>query len=152
MDAVSLQDFSTLFSLVGRAARIRAERRLGDFGLHAGQQFFLKCLWESDGSTVGELARRVRVEGPTATQAIKRMEAAGMVRRTPDVQDARRSRIWLTPLGRDIWPKVDAELRRLEDELLAPFSAEEREQLVSLLLRLYDAAQGDGREDGPVAF
>ncbi|MEU7721806.1 MarR family winged helix-turn-helix transcriptional regulator [Streptomyces tibetensis] len=139
--AASLGDFSTLFSLAGRSARIRAERLLNDFGLHAGQQFFLGCLWESDGSTVGELARRVRVEAPTATQAVKRLEVAGMVRRTADEQDARRSRVWLTPLGRSTWPMVTAALAQLEQELLAPFAPEEREQFMSFLMRLYEASR-----------
>ncbi|MEE1770258.1 MarR family transcriptional regulator [Streptomyces sp. JV185] len=149
--ALSLGDFSTLFALVGRSARIRAERLLNDFGLHAGQQFFLRCLWEADGSTVGELARQVRVEAPTATRAVKRLEAAGMVRRTPDDQDARRSRVWLTPAGRHTWPQVTAALAELEQELLAPFSVEEREQLMSLLLRLYETsrpADGSGVGSG----
>ncbi|WP_432147136.1 MarR family winged helix-turn-helix transcriptional regulator [Streptomyces sp. bgisy084] len=142
--AVSLGDFSTLFALAGRSARIRVERLLSEFGLHAGQQFFLRCLWEADGSTVGDLARQVRVEAPTATRAIRRMEAAGMVHRTPDEQDARRSRVWLTPLGRRTWPQVAAVLAQLEQELLAPFSPEDREQFMSLLLRLYETSRPVG--------
>ncbi|MFE1596549.1 MarR family winged helix-turn-helix transcriptional regulator [Nocardia sp. NPDC058705] len=146
--ALSLADFSTLFALAGRSARIRAERVLNDFGLHAGQQFFLRCLWEMDGSTIGDLARYVRVEAPTATQAVKRLEVAGMVRRTPDDQDARRSRVWLTSAGRRTWPQVSAALAKLEQELLAPFSPEEREQLMSLLLRLYETSLATDRSGG----
>ncbi|MGW4311963.1 MarR family winged helix-turn-helix transcriptional regulator [Streptomyces sp. NPDC004491] len=155
--AVSLGDFSTLFALAGRSTRLRSERLLNDFGLHVGQQFFMRCLWEQDGSTVGDLARRVRVEAPTATQAVKRMEAAGMVRRTPDEQDARRSRVWLTPLGRRTWPLVTAALAELERDLLAPFTQPEREQFMSLLLRLYetslpaDGPGADGTCTGPHA-
>jgi DNA-binding MarR family transcriptional regulator len=137
---VSLDNFSTLFSLTGRATRARAEALLNDFGLHVGQQYILECLWEQDGLTVGELATRIRIELPTLTRAVSRMEPAGVVERRPDERDRRRVRIWLTTKGRQLRTRLPAVMQELEDELLADFSAAEREELVRLLRKLYTAA------------
>lgn len=138
--AVSLDDFSTLFSLTGRATRARAELLLNGFGLHVGQQYILECLWEQDGQTVGELAARIRIELPTLTRAVNRMEPAGVVTRCPDDHDRRRVRIWLTPKGRQLRTKLPAVMKNLEEELLSDFSAAERDELVRLLRKLYTAA------------
>lgn len=138
--AVSLDNFSTLFSLTGRATRARAEQLLNGFGLHVGQQYILECLWEQDGLTVGELATRIRIELPTLTRAVSRMEPAGVVERRPDDHDHRRVRIWLTSKGRQLRTTLPTAMKKLEDELLADFSPAEREELVRLLRKLYTAA------------
>ncbi len=39
---------------VSRAMKAHAEQGLIAHGVHAGQQFILKCLWQEDGLTPGE--------------------------------------------------------------------------------------------------
>jgi DNA-binding MarR family transcriptional regulator len=50
--------------------------------------------------TPSELADRERVRRPTATKLIAKLEADGVVARTPDPQDGRSSLIAVTPAGR----------------------------------------------------
>jgi DNA-binding MarR family transcriptional regulator len=137
---ISLDNFSTLFALTGRATRARAERVLNDFGLHVGQQHILECLWDQDGLTVGELATRIAVEVPTLGRAIRRMEPAGVIERRPDEEDGRRVRLWLTPAGRHLRYQLRPALKALEEELLSGLSDAERVELVRLLQRVYEAA------------
>ena len=52
-----------------RLARERADRVLSEHGVYVGQQFVLEELWREDGTTPGELARRVGVSTPAVVGA-----------------------------------------------------------------------------------
>lgn len=81
---------------------------------------------------VGELAAVDGVTGPTATQAVRRLESLGLVRRVRDVDDQRVYHIELTPNGvatqrmalTDLIDAITAELTAGEiaalDQALAP--------------------------------
>jgi DNA-binding MarR family transcriptional regulator len=70
--------------------------------------------------TPSELAVRERIQRPTATRVIARLEEAGLVDRTADPDDRRSCVVGLTPGGRELLARVrtrkDAYLsRRLRD-------------------------------------
>jgi len=70
--------------------------------------------------TPSELAVRERIQRPTATRVIARLEEAGLVDRTADPDDRRSCVVGLTPDGRELLVRVrmrkDAYLsRRLRD-------------------------------------
>src|SRR4051794_11003248 len=70
--------------------------------------------------TPSELAVRERIQRPTATRVIARLEETGLVDRTQDPVDRRSFVVALTPAGRDLLARVrtrkDAYLaRRLRD-------------------------------------
>jgi DNA-binding MarR family transcriptional regulator len=65
--------------------------------------------------TPSELASRERVQRPTATKLLARLEAADLVARTADPQDRRSSLVALTPAGQAL---LD-ELRTRKDAYLA---------------------------------
>jgi MarR family transcriptional regulator, organic hydroperoxide resistance regulator len=64
------------------------------------QYLVLLVLWEQDGRTVSDLGRRLGLDSGTLTPLLKRMEANGLLGRIRDVEDERRVRIMLTPVGR----------------------------------------------------
>jgi DNA-binding MarR family transcriptional regulator len=59
----------------------------------------MAVLWENDGRTVGEIGEKLLLESSTLTPLLKRLETAGMVRRTRDRDDERVVRVQLTPEG-----------------------------------------------------
>jgi DNA-binding MarR family transcriptional regulator len=65
--------------------------------------------------TPSELAQRERVQRPTATRLLARLEAPGYVTRTPDPQDGRSSLVAITPDGRALLE----DLRHRKDAFLA---------------------------------
>src|ERR671937_210137 len=77
--------------------------------------------------TPSELAARERIQRPTATRVLARLEEAGLIARTPDPADRRSSLVSATPAGsallaelrarRDAW--MVARLDRLSPEDLA---------------------------------
>ena len=62
-------------------------------GVRVGQHIVLTVLWEQDGLTPGEIARRLGSATPTVVNTATRMEEAGLVVRRPDPADARLVRL-----------------------------------------------------------
>src|SRR5215472_4211323 len=133
-----MDEFLAVLTSVSRAVKARLESRLLAHGVHAGQQFILECLWHEDGLTPGELAARIGVETPTVTRAAQRMEAAGLVRRVPDLEDARLVRVHLTARGRELQQVLPAVTQGASEEALAGLSVQEQAELVRLLKKVYE--------------
>lgn len=124
-----------------RATKAYLDCKLLTYGVHAGQQFILECLWREDGLTPGELAARIGVETPTVTRAAQRMEAAGLVKRVPDLEDARLVRVHLTARGQELQQILPAVIQNASEEALAGLTAEEYSELVRLLRQVYENLQ-----------
>src|SRR5579872_1620564 len=86
-----MTDLLALFTQAGKLLREAADEAMARHGVRVGQHIVLSALWDQDGLTPGEIARRLN----TAT----RMEEAGLVTRRPDQADARLVRLYLTPHG-----------------------------------------------------
>lgn len=126
----------TVMNQVTRAMKTHFQRALQAYGVHAGQQFILKCLWEEEGLAPGEIAERLGIETPTVSRAVQRMERAGFVQRQPDPNDARLVRVYLTETGRGLEHTINNVLAEATQQALVDFSAEEQTALLALLRRL----------------
>ena len=73
---------------------------LGKLGLTYPQYLVMLVLWERDGLILSEIGKRLFLDSATLTPLLKRLEAAGLVRRTRDERDERQVIIDLTPAGR----------------------------------------------------
>lgn len=71
-------------------------------------------LFEQDGLRLGELAQRGGVSKQTMTTLVREVEEAGLVRRKPDPDDARASRVWLTDAARRFEPFAERVLAELD--------------------------------------
>jgi DNA-binding MarR family transcriptional regulator len=94
--------------------------------------------------TPSELAVRERIQRPTATRVIARLEETGFVDRAQDPDDRRSCLVGLTPAGRELLGRVrtrkDAYLsRRLRD-----LDADERATLARAAAILERVLEGDG--------
>ena len=65
--------------------------------------------------TPGEVATRERIQRPTATRVLARLEEQGLIDRMPDVRDGRSSLLTASTAGRDLL----AELRTRKTAFLA---------------------------------
>ena len=91
--------------LIGVTARLFAralQTRLAEHGVSNGQWPLLLYLWETDGLSQKQLARRVQIEEPTTTRTLDRMERDGLVRRMRDETDRRRVNVYLTDRGQQL--------------------------------------------------
>jgi len=94
---------SLAFLLVRTALRLRllGNTLLQQAGLDitVDQWGILNLLWEADGQTPVELARRADKDKPNVTRLLKILEDKGLVTREPDPEDRRSQRIRLTEAG-----------------------------------------------------
>ncbi|GGA79261.1 MarR family transcriptional regulator [Brucella endophytica] len=72
---------------------------LDEMGLTYPQYLVLNVLWREDGQTVGGIAEQLALESSTLTPLLKRLEGAGMVRRTRNPDNERQVVVALTGQG-----------------------------------------------------
>jgi MarR family transcriptional regulator, lower aerobic nicotinate degradation pathway regulator len=68
--------------------------------------------------------------------ALNELGGRGLVERTPDPADHRRNIVTITPAGAACLDQLETLVSGVQDELLAPLSPEERDQLIRLLSRV----------------
>ena len=73
---------------------------LDELGVTYPQYLVLNVLWREDKQTVGGIAEELALESSTLTPLLKRLESAGLVRRTRNPDDERQVIIALTTEGR----------------------------------------------------
>lgn len=127
-----------LLAKVCKAHRGNVGELLSEVGLHVGQEMVLIELWRRDGLRGGELAERLRVEPPTVTRMVRRLESCGLLERRQDPRDARSFRAYLTDAGRALEEPVTRCWEQAEEKILAGMSKEDRTELRRLLTRLRD--------------
>lgn len=131
-----MTDLLTLFTQAAKLLREAADEAMSQHGVRVGQHIVLSVLWDQDGLTPGEIARRLGVATPTVVNTATRMEDAGLVAREPDPADARLVRLYLTASGRAAREPVREARGALERHATATLTAAERENLRSALAKI----------------
>jgi DNA-binding MarR family transcriptional regulator len=72
------------------------------------QYLVMLALWEHDGVPVKDIGERLFLDSGTLTPLLKRLEAAGLVKRTRSTEDERQVLIALTPKGQALREKARA--------------------------------------------
>jgi len=81
---------------------------LDRLGLTYPQYLVMLVLWEQDGVSVKEIGERLFLDSGTLTPLLKRMETAGLLKRTRSREDERQVLIALTPQGHALKEKARA--------------------------------------------
>ena len=136
MDLDVLSTPGHLISLAARGFARLSEARLKPLGFGVGHLPVLVALRDGQASTQRDLARFARIEQPPMAQMLARMERDGLIRRAPDPEDGRSSRVTLTEVARARLPDAVATLLQGNREVLRGFTEEETGLLVALLTRL----------------
>lgn len=92
--------------------------------------------------TPSELAERERVKRPTATRVVSRLEALGLITRTPDPSDGRGCQVATSPAGRTLMRRLRTRknaylARRLRE--LDPDEVETLDRAARILERILDS-------------
>jgi DNA-binding MarR family transcriptional regulator len=104
---------------------------IAELGLETKELFVLAEIDEHPHPA--ELASTLCMPKPTVTVYLKRLEAAGFVRREIDATDLRRHRLLLTPEGRKATTEGLALLSEAFGERLSRLSAAQQAELAALL-------------------
>ena len=86
-----------LIAAAQRSVKVAVQHRAGRLGLTARQFWFLNAARELPGASLGEIARRQRMDAPTASRIAEALARRGLVRTSPDDRDRRALRVLLTP-------------------------------------------------------
>lgn len=81
---------------------------LDQLGLTYPQYLAMLVLWERDGVPVKEIGERLFLDSGTLTPLLKRLESAGLVKRTRSTEDERQVLIALTAQGQALRDKARA--------------------------------------------
>lgn len=128
---------STVFALRAAAAHVERSltRVLEPFGVTAAQ-FELLLVVErlaSSGAGCSELGRHLAAPGPDVTRMLDRLDGAGLVSRSRDIQDRRVVHATLTEKGRELIAQAGPSVADAESGVFEGLSEPDRQQLLALL-------------------
>ncbi|MEU6854296.1 MarR family transcriptional regulator [Actinacidiphila alni] len=138
-----LLDDQLCFALyaASRAVTSRYRPLLDDLGLTYPQYLVMLVLWQHGAVPIKDVGAALQLDYGTLTPLIKRLEAAGLVRRERSARDERTVHVSLTEEGdrlrdraRDVPPAIGAAMS---------LSPEETEAAMTLLRRLADNVSAD---------
>ena len=112
------------------------DRELVPLDLGHGRYLYLFRLYNADGSKQQELADVIGADKAAATRALARLEKAGLVRREPDKEDRRATRVYLTRKADALRPRLEAALEQSAQSFTSVLNNKEREQLKKLLAKI----------------
>jgi len=116
--------------LAARRWRTLLDERLRLIGQSAARMEALAAIINSPWpSAQVDIAKRLRIEGPTMTRMLDTLEANGLVERLPDPTDRRTKQLRLTPEGETALEEIFVIADELRDRLLAGIPAEKVEEL-----------------------
>ena len=138
-----MAELLALFTQAAKLLREAADEAMSRHGVRVGQHIVLSVLWEQDGLTPGEIARRLGAATPTIVNTATRMEEAGLIVRRPDPADARLVRLYLTDRARAAREPVRAARIALERRATATLTPAELDQLRSALTKIIARLQDE---------
>lgn len=122
-------------------------KRMHDrMGITAEQRMVLRFVGKSPRMTASELASILHVEKSTLSLALKRLEEKGLVARSRDATDARKSRVVLTREGRKFDRPTVGTVERAVERALRATKPRDVDAIRSFLQRLVDLLE-DGDSD-----
>ena len=122
---------------------------LNHHGLTYPQYLVLLVLWEEEGLTVKEIGTRLFLDSGTLTPLLKRLEAAGRVRRVRDRADERQVSIFLTETGRSLRGAMAC--LPLQVGGMTGMNWDARRDLLDLLRGLRDELHGQAGDEAALA-
>src|SRR5437899_10242308 len=129
-----------LVSLVTQLSKALHRRSTEELlGMRLKPYMTLGYIREHPGTTQQELENALFMDANAVVLILNELEAAQFSIRRRDPQDRRRHIVEMTPAGRRALERADKARESLEDEVLAPLSAEERKTLRGLVERVLDS-------------
>ena len=119
-----------------------------DYGITRREWRVLSCLADVEGVLSSELAETAMLDRARTSRTLTRLADKKLVRREPKPSDRREVHVFLTDEGRRVYGEVLPRIAAIQRELLAPFSAAQREQLSELMDLLQAQARALNTDGG----
>jgi homoprotocatechuate degradation regulator HpaR len=129
------------------SAMSRFRPMLRDHDLTEQQWRTIRTLAAYNGIDASELARRSFLLSPSLTRILQFLEREGIIRRSSDVADQRRSVFFLTSKGRKIYTSVASDTERIYIDMERNFGLEKMEMLYELLADFSSMKASDEKKE-----
>jgi len=116
------------------------QQHLAPAGISARELGVLLLLNAREPESQQQAASRLGIDRTTMVALIDQLEDAGLATRRPSAKDRRAREIAITPKGRRLLQRARRMISGVDDEVLAGLTAQEREDLLTLLRQALDSA------------
>jgi len=140
-----------LIALAHRRIRQAVAARVSDLDLSPPQFWMMVRILEHEGGSLRELAEHARLDEPTASRVVFALVRRGLVRSEVDPGDRRRSRLLMTPEGRELTRRLLPLSEEIRATVEGALPSAEREAVASGLEKVVarldrmQAASEEGR-------
>ena len=114
-----------------------------EFGLSIWQWRVMAVTGDRPGISATEIGQLTAMDKVAVSRAIAAMIQMGYLERKTSETDGRRSQLFLTPAGRDVYELIVPMALGAEQELASSLTEDEQKQLERLMGKLADAASHD---------
>ena len=125
-----------LLNQVFIAYRSNLEKLLNEINLHSGQVFILIELWNEDGQSQNQIAKRLNLSAPTINKMIKNLARNGFLQSNKSTTDGRTSVIQLTEKGLAVRHQVERIWLDLEMDIYSNLTPTEKIVFTQLLEKI----------------
>jgi len=125
-----------LIAVAQRTVKVAAQRHARTLGLTARQFWFLNAARELSGASLGEIARRHRMDAPTASRLAESLARRGLLRTAHDDRDRRALRVLLTPAGGRLAEKIAPLAASVRNAVVQGISRREQQALKTYLRKV----------------
>jgi len=111
-------------------------RYLAKFSLPLSQFYILRLEWDEDGNAQADIAKRAFMTESVASQVIKKMEYADLVRRKTNPTDHRSQLVQLTPRGKAMRDTIAREGIQISKANAPEISKEDMKTAIEVLIKV----------------
>ncbi len=119
------------------------ERRLASEGFTPGMFLYLRLMSDKSGLTQSEISEHLDIRGPTAIKVIDMLEKRELIYREKDLEDRRKTLIYLTPKGRKLRKKLMKYAIEVQNIALSNISEKEYEIYLKVINKMHHALKED---------
>ncbi|MEG0664133.1 MAG: MarR family transcriptional regulator, partial [Clostridia bacterium] len=146
------RSFHILFAHVSRLYFNVMMREVEDMNIHPGQVPLLLFLTQNGvkrdlGKSQKEIADELLVKPPTITVMLQRMESSGFVDKKQDIEDQRKTKIFVTEKGFLTTKKLISAIEKAENLTFKNFTKEEKILMNRFLFQIKENLFESGKDD-----
>ena len=123
-------------SILYRYGQSYVGRKLEGYNIGSGQYGILLNLHRKGGISQEELANYLKTDKGSIAKSVKKLEDEGYIERSPDADDKRAYKVFLTQKAKDVIPVLEEAIGSWEDTLVSGLSDGERLLVEQLLYKM----------------
>ena len=127
-----------LIGLAQRSVKLAVQQHARALALTTQQFCFLNAARELTGASLGEIARRQRMDAPTASRVAEGLARRGLVRTAQDDRDRRALRVLLSPAGARLAERIAPVAAAIRGSLVRGMTRREQEALRASLRKVIE--------------